>query len=35
MAEVERMTVEEVVSYFLEGDGVDVLLRACAGSASS
>ena len=25
MAEVERMTVEEVVSYFLEGEGVDVL----------
>src|SRR5438445_5217116 len=25
MAEVNRMTVEEVVSYFLEGEGVDVL----------
>jgi transposase-like protein len=25
MAEVQRMTVEEVVSYFLEGEGVDVL----------
>jgi transposase-like protein len=25
MAEVHRMTVDEVVSYFLEGDGVDVL----------
>jgi putative transposase len=25
MAEVHRMTVEEVVSYFLEGEGVDVL----------
>ncbi len=25
MAEVNRMTVDEVVSYFLEGEGVDVL----------
>jgi transposase-like protein len=25
MAEVQRMTVDEVVSYFLEGEGVDVL----------
>src|SRR5919199_1823740 len=25
MAEVQRMTVEEVVSYFLEGEGIDVL----------
>jgi putative transposase len=25
MAEVQRMTVEQVVSYFLEGEGVDVL----------
>ena len=25
MAEVTRMTADEVVSYFLEGDGVDVL----------
>lgn len=25
MAEVQRMTVDEVVSYFLEGEGVDYL----------
>jgi putative transposase len=25
MAEVQRMTADEVVSYFLEGEGVDVL----------
>ena len=25
MTEVHRMTVDEVVSYFLEGEGVDVL----------
>jgi putative transposase len=25
MADVQRMTVDEVVSYFLEGEGVDVL----------
>ena len=25
MAEVQRMTAEEVVSYFLDGEGVDVL----------
>ena len=25
MAEVSRMTVDEVVSYFLEGEGIDYL----------
>ena len=31
MAEINRMTVDEVVSYFLEGEGVDVFV----GSGSS
>src|SRR5919199_4420679 len=30
MAEVQRMTVEEVVSYFLEGEGVDFLRESLA-----
>ncbi len=30
MAEVQRMTVDEVVSYFLEGEGVDFLHESLA-----
>lgn len=33
MAEVTRMTADEVVSYFLEGEGVDVLRESARAHA--
>jgi hypothetical protein len=35
MTEVTKMTADEVVSYILEGEGIDPGARACPGSASS
>jgi hypothetical protein len=35
MAEVQRMTVDEVVSYFLEGEGLTICASRWLGFADS